>query len=413
MQALVVTPSVLRQPGLLKLVGGRGLSALASQMQAVVLGWQVFSLTHRAFALGLVGLAQFLPVASLVFVAGHAVDRGDRRRIAAACQGAQAVLSAALAVLSHAGVATPVVIYAVVLAAGAARAFEGPSLQALLPGLAPGPLLPRAAALAASVFQTAAIVGPSVGGLLTGVGPDAGYAAAGVCFVASAVATASIPSLGPPPGREKPTLRSVFGGIAFIRSQPAILGAISLDLVAVLLGGATALLPIFAGPVLHAGPFGLGLLRTAPSVGALLVSLVLARHPIGRRQGPVMFASVALFGLATIGFGLSRSVPLSVLCLVLLGGADVVSVVIRSTLIQIRTPDAMRGRVAAVNMLFIGSSNQLGEFESGSLAAVVGAVPAVILGGVGTLAVTVLWAILFPPLRRLDRTTEEARAASV
>ncbi len=396
-----MTASLIRQPGLLRLIGGRGLSALASQMQAVVLAWQVFSLTHRAFALGLVGLAQFLPVASLVFVAGHAVDRGDRRRIAALCQGVQAVLSAALAALSHEGAASPVAIYALVLAAGAARAFEGPSLQALLPGLVPAPLLPRAAARSASVFQTAAILGPSIGGLLYGIGPAAGYAAAALGFAAAAIATAAIPAPGRPSAREKPTLRSVFGGIAFIRSEPAILGAISLDLVAVLLGGATALLPIFAGPILHAGPLGLGLLRTAPSIGALLVSLVLARHPIGRRQGPVMFGSVALFGLATIGFGLSRSVPLSVLCLALLGGADVISVVIRSTLIQIRTPDAMRGRVSAVNMLFIGSSNQLGEFESGSLAAVVGAVPAVLLGGIGTLAVTGLWAILFPSLRRL------------
>ncbi len=407
-----MTLSVLRQPGLLKLVGGRGLSGVASQMQAVVLGWQVFSLTHRAFSLGLVGLAQFLPVASLVFVAGHAVDRGDRRRIAAFCQGAQAALSAGLAALSHGGAATPVAIYTVVFAAGAARAFEGPSLQALLPGLAPGPLLPRAAALAASVFQTAAIVGPSVGGLLYGIGPASGYAAAALGFAAAAALTATIPSTGPPPAREKPTLRSVFGGIGFIRSEPAILGAISLDLVAVLLGGATALLPIFAGPILHAGPLGLGLLRTAPSVGALLVSLGLARHPIKTRQGPVMFAAVALFGLATVGFGLSRAVPLSVLCLALLGGADVVSVVIRSTLIQIRTPDAMRGRVAAVNMLFIGSSNQLGEFESGSLAALVGAVPAVVLGGIGTLAVTALWAVLFPSLRRLDRTEEASDASS-
>jgi MFS family permease len=398
---------LLGTPGLVPLITGRALSAFSSQMLAVILGWQIYAITGHAFALGLVGLAQFLPVVALSFVAGHVVDRSDRRRIAFLCQALQGIVALTLAAASLQGAPRVPLIYGLVVAASAARAFEGPSLQALLPGLVSPALFPRAAALSSSTFQVAAIVGPSLGGLLYGLGPDLAYAVCGAAFLLAAFATRGLPRLPPRANLERPSLASFFGGLIFIRRRPDILGAISLDLFAVLLGGATALLPVYARDILQAGPLGLGLLRAAPAVGALLVSAWLARHPMQRRLGPRMFAAVAVFGVGTIIFGLSHSVPLSVAALALLGGADVVSVVIRSSLVQKRTPDAMRGRVAAVNMLFIGSSNQLGEFESGMLASMVGAVPAVVIGGFGTLAVAALWMGLFPSLRRLDRIEEK------
>ena len=393
---------LLSYPGLLPTIGGRSLSSLASQMQAVILGWQIYALTGSVFSLGLIGLAQFLPVVVLIFVAGHVVDRGDRRRIAAVCQVLEGLAALALAAASFTHTATPAMLYAIVVAAAAARAFESPSMQALLPALVPGSVFPRAAALSSSLFQTATIVGPSLGGLLYGLGPGIAYTACAASFLAAATAVWRVRLTARAPSREPPTLASVFGGITFIRKRPEILGAISLDLFAVLLGGATALLPVYARDILHAGPVGLGLLRAAPAMGALGVSLWLSRRPMRRHLGHRMFTAVALFGAGTIIFGLSTSLPLSIAALALLGGADVVSVVIRSSLVQIRTPDDMRGRVAAVNLLFIGSSNQLGEFESGTLAALVGAVPAVVIGGIGTLAVAAVWMALFPRLRRLD-----------
>ncbi len=390
-------------PGLATLLSARGCSALGYQMQAVILGWQMYALTHSAWKLGLVGLAQFAPFLALVFVAGTVVDRADRRRIAAVCQAAEAVAALSLAVISLHGAPTPAMLYVLAACTGTARAFEAPSLQALLPSLVPQADYPRAAALSSSVFQCAGIAGPSLGGLLYGAGSGAAYAMCAVVFAIAACCSARLPARVRPTSQPPPTLASFFDGVGFVMRRPDVLGAISLDLFAVLLGGATALLPVFAGGVLHAGPLGLGLLRAAPGAGALVVSAGLSRWPLSRRLGPAMFSSVAVFGLATIVFGLSRSMPLSAASLALLGGADVVSVVIRSTLVQMRTPDEMRGRVAAVNLLFIGSSNQLGEFESGSLAALVGAVPAVVIGGVGTLAVAAIWMGLFPGLRRLDR----------
>ena len=395
--------SLIRHPGVLPMISGRSLSSLASQMQAVVVGWQIYALTGSAFSLGLVGLAQFLPVVVLVFVAGHVVDRSDRRLIAGTCQIIACLAALCLAAASFTHVLTPPMIYALVVVIGAVRAFEAPSLQALLPALVPAAAFPQAAALSSSLFQTATIVGPSIGGLLYGLGPDIAYATCAATFLIAAISTLQVPPIVRAGALEPPTLASVFGGLTFIRQRPEILGAISLDLFAVLMGGATALLPVYASDILKAGPFGLGLLRAAPGVGALGVSLWLARKPMHSRLGARMFASVFVFGLATIVFGLSRSLPLSVAALAVLGGADVVSVVIRSTLVQMRTPDAMRGRVAAVNMLFIGSSNQLGEFESGTLAGFLGAVPAVVIGGIGTLAVAWIWMALFPQLRRLDQ----------
>ena len=390
-------------------LAARTAAALASQMQVVALGWQIYALTGRPLALGLLGAAQFLPVVCLVFVAGHVLDRFDRGRIARLCMAIDAMGSLALAVLSARHALTPGLIYVLVALFGAARAFEQPAMQALLPTLVSRARYPKAAALSSSFFTTATIVGPSLGGLLYGIRPEVPYAVAAALYVAGTMALGLVTRAAPivaaaeAPVRPPVTLAAVFGGVAFLRQRPEILGAISLDLFAVLLGGATALLPVYARDILHAGPLGLGFLRAAPAVGALAVSLVLARFPVRGRAGAVMFASVTVFGLATIVFGLSRSLPVSVMALAVAGGADVVSVVIRSTLIQLRTPDEMRGRVAAVNVLFIGSSNQLGEFESGVLASLLGTVPAVVLGGVGTLAVVGAFVWLFPGLRKLDR----------
>ena len=394
---------LLSQPGLARLLSSRCGSSLGYQTQAVAVGWQVYALTGRPLALGLVGLAQFLPMALLVLVSGHVADRFSRRRVAALCQAAQMLGAGCLAMLSLLHALTPGLIYALVALLGAARAFEGPCTLALLPSLVPPSLFARAASLSSSLSQAVTIVGPAIGGLLYGLGAPVPYAFCAVAFAIAASCMSMVPRAPPAARRGTASLRAAFDGLRFIGQRPEILGAISLDLFAILLGGATALLPVYARDILHAGPLGLGMLRGAPAIGALAVSLWLARHPIRGRAGARMFASVATFGAATVVFGVSRSLPLSVAALVVLGGADVVSVVVRSSLVQLRTPDAMRGRVSAVNLLFIGTSNQLGEFESGTLAALIGAVPAVVLGGAGTLAVTMLWMRLFPTLRRLDR----------
>jgi MFS family permease len=275
-------------------------------------------------------------------------------------------------------------------------------MQALVPGLVPGSLLPRAVAWAASANQTATILGPALGGLLYAAGPAAVYTAATTLFLGASLLVAGIRMQRVPPTREPVSLQSLFAGVAFIRSRPAILGAISLDLFAVLLGGATALLPIYARDLLRTGPWGLGFLRAAPAVGALSMSVVLAHYPLRRRVGRTMFGAVAIFGVATVVFAVSTSLLLSLGALIVLGAADVISVVIRNSLVQIETPDAMRGRVSAVHSMFIGTSNQLGEFESGVTAAVLGVVPAAVLGGVGTIVVSILWWRLFPPLAHID-----------
>ena len=371
-------------------------------MQAVAVGWQAYMLTGSAFYLGLVGLAQFLPMFLLTLAVGHIADRYDRRLIARVCQIVEAIAAAALAFGSAAGWLGRESLLAIVAVTGAARAFEGPIMQALVPGLVPVPLLPRAYALAASANQTATILGPTLGGFLYAAGPSAVYGTAGGLFLAANLCMAAIRMQWVPPKREPVSLRTLFAGIAFIRSRPAILGAVSLDLFAVLLGGATALLPIYARDILRTGPWGLGFLRSAPALGALCMSLFLARYPLKRRVGRTMFGAVAIFGTATIVFGFSTVFFLSFGALVILGAADVISVVIRNSLVQIETPDEMRGRVSAVHMMFIGTSNQLGEFESGVTAALFGTVPAVAIGGAGTLFVAALWMHLFPPLRDIE-----------
>ncbi|WP_415530605.1 MFS transporter [Gluconacetobacter sp.] len=381
----------------------RTLSSFSSQVQAVAVGWQIYMLTHSASALGWVGLAQFLPMFCFTLVAGHVADHFDRRFITATCQMLEACGAFIMAIGSFGGWLTPGMIYGMVALFGTARAFEMPSQQTFLPALVPPALFARAAALSSSLFQVASIMGPSVGGLLYGVGAGICYGVCMVGFGLASLATLGMRLEAPTRVRRPMTLETVLGGLHFIRAHPEMMGAISLDLFAVLLGGATAMLPLYADSILHAGPTGLGILRMAPALGALLVALIFARWPLKRRAGEAMFAAVAVFGVATIGFGLSRSLVVSVVALAVLGGADVISVVVRGALVQLRTPDEMRGRVSAVNMLFIGSSNQLGEFESGMLASLIGPVEAVVLGGVGTIAVTLLWMRLFPGLRRLDR----------
>jgi MFS family permease len=394
--------SILRHKPFALFCFARVSTAIAFQIQGVAVGWQVYALTGNAFYLGLVGLAQFLPMFLLTLAVGHVADRYDRRIIVRLCQIVEGLACGALAFCSFSGWQSKESIIAIVFVVGAARAFEGPTMQALLPGLVPAPLIPWAVAWATSVFQTASIVGPAFGGLLYSAGPTTAYATASILFLAANSFIALIRIERIPPKREPVSLQSLFGGIAFIRSRPAILGAISLDLFAVLLGGATALLPVYARDILITGPWGLGLLRSAPAVGALAMSVFLTRHPLQRRVGRIMFGAVVTFGVATILFAVSTSFILSLVTLVVLGAADVISVVIRSSLVQIKTPDEMRGRVSAVNSMFIGTSNQLGEFESGLTAALFGVVPAVLIGGVGTIIVVLIWMRLFPQLLQTD-----------
>ena len=400
---LAAPASVLRHPAFALFWASRVFSTVAFQMQAVAIGWQVYGLTGSAFALGLVGLAQFVPALALAFVVGPVADRFDRRHIVRLCQAVEGLAIAGLAVAWFTGNLDIGPIFGAIFVIGCARAFEAPTLQALLPGLIPVDLLPRALAWSSTASQTAIICGPAVGGLLYAISPGTVYAVSAALFLVSCCLIGLIRLERVPPRREPVTLASVFAGVAFIRSRPAVLGAISLDLFAVLLGGATALLPIFARDILEIGPWGLGILRSAPALGALFMSLVLAHTPLRGKVGRIMFAAVALFGLATIVFALSTSFWLSLAALVVLGAADSISVVIRLSLVQLETPDEMRGRVSAVNFIFIGTSNQLGEFESGLTAAWFGAVPAALIGGIGTLLVVLIWMRAFPALARRDR----------
>jgi len=401
---------VLRHRAFALFWASRVFSTVAFQMQAVAIGWQVYGLTGSAFALGLVGLAQFVPALALAFVVGPVADRYDRRLIVRLCQLVEGIAIAGLALAWFTGRLGIAPIFGAIFVIGCARAFEAPTLQALLPGLVPARLLPRALAWSSTASQTAIICGPAAGGLLYAISPGTVYAVSAALFLVSCGLIGLIRLERVPPRREPVTLASVFAGVAFIRSRPAVLGAISLDLFAVLLGGATALLPIFAHDILAIGPWGLGLLRSAPAVGALSMSLVLGQMPLKSHVGRIMFSAVALFGLATIVFALSTSFWLSMGALVVLGAADSISVVIRLSLVQLETPDAMRGRVSAVNFIFIGTSNQLGEFESGLTAGWFGAVPAALIGGIGTLLVVLIWMRAFPSLAQRDRLESPAAA---
>jgi MFS family permease len=381
----------------------RGFSEFAYQMAAVAVGWQIYALTGSAFDLGMIGLAQFVPTAALVFIAGHVADRYPRKRVVQLCQLGAAATAIFLAWGSFAGWLTAPQIFAAVAALGAATAFESPAAAALLPGVAPRGLVQKATALATAAFQVAMISGPALGGFAYAVSPGAPYAAMAAFWLAAGLLNGAIVLEPTVTAEEPPSFAALFDGIGFVRRNPAILGTISLDLFAVLLGGATALLPIYARDILHTGPWGLGVLRGAPAVGALLMAAFLARHTISRRAGLRMFQAVIVFGVATAVFAVSHWLWLSVLALAILGAADTVSMVIRISLVQLGTPDAMRGRVGAVNFLFINASYQLGEFESGITAALLGAMPAALLGGIGTIAVALLWMKLFPTLRNVER----------
>ena len=388
--------------------GARLASTAAQQMLMVAVGWQMYELTHSAWDLGLVGLYQFVPALMFTLVAGHAADRMHRGRIIAACLVAQAVVAlvllAATAGWAQAGswLGRDLLLgLSVVL--GLARAFQMPAQQALAPLLVPAPLLPRATAFNSAGTEVAVIGGPALGGLVFVAGAGAVY---GVCLsllLLAAVLALRLRYRHVAPAHEPVTLASVSAGLTFVWRSKLLLGAVSLDLFAVLLGGATALLPMFAKDILQVGPWGLGLLRAAPAVGALLMSLVLTRWSIERGVGHKLLAAVAVYGLCMLAFGLSTSFVLSLLVLAISGAADMVSVVIRMTLVQLETPDEMRGRVSAVNSIFIGASNQLGEFESGATAAWLGPVGSVVLGGVGTLLVAAAWLRLFPALAHRDR----------
>ncbi|WP_455922169.1 MFS transporter [Pseudomonas putida] len=380
----------------------RVFTASGFQMLTVAIGWHLYQLTGSVLDLGLVGLVEFTPRVLFMLHTGHVADRYDRRKVAALCQAAQALIALALVIGSSTDNVSRDMIFVLAFLLGAARAFEMPTTQALLPNIVPTELFPRAVAASASAMQTATIVAPALGGFLYAFGSVWVYGPTVVLYVIALSLMLSLPARQTPLNKGKATLQSLLAGINFIRSRPDILGAISLDLFAVLLGGATALLPVFARDILLTGPWGLGLLRSAPAVGALLMSFWLSRFPIERKVGRIMFTGVGVFGVATIAFGLSTSFWFSLATLAVLGAADMISMVIRGAFVQLETPDEMRGRVSAVNGLFIGASNQLGEFESGLTAHWFGTVPAVVLGGVGTLAITGIWIKLFPTLAKRD-----------
>jgi MFS family permease len=381
----------------------RACSRFCYQIGAVAVGWQVYALTSSALDLGLIGLTQFVPMALLVFVAGHAADRFDRRRVTQMSQLAAAATAAFLAYRSFSGRIDVPEIFATVAVLGMTAAFESPTTAAMLPLVAPGGMLQRATAVSSATVQVATIIGPALGGLAYAVSPGVPYAIIAVVWLVAAAVNGAIRLTAQPSRTEPPTLASLFAGVGFVRRNPLILGSISLDLFAVLLGGVTALMPIYARDILHTGPWGLGILRGAPAVGAMAMAAALARTSISQRVGLRMFQAVIVFGVATVVFALSRWLWLSLLALVVLGAADMISVVIRLSLVQLKTRDAMRGRVGAVNYLFINASAQLGEFESGIAAFLLGAVPAAVLGGLGTIAVALLWMKLFPSLRAVER----------
>jgi MFS family permease len=369
----------------------------------VATAWLVYEVTRDPLALGLIGLAAFLPIVVFTLPAGDAADRYNRRTVLLVCYLVAIAVAAALSVLAVRGIAVVWPIYALVVVFGISRAFAFPSGQALLPNLVPPEHFANAVAWNSIAWQLATIAGPAIGGILFAFGSAVAFIAATGLFVGAFGLVIPMRGIRRQGKADRMTWASLIAGIAFMRSRPVVFGAISLDLFAVLLGGATALLPIYAGEILGIGPAGLGLLRSMPALGAVMMAALLAFRPLARRVGRRMFAAVALFGAATIVFGLSENLWLSLACLFVLGAADMISVFIRQTLVQLDTPDAMRGRVSAINALFIGASNELGEFESGAVAALIGTVPAVVVGGAGTLVVAALWARWFPELYHRDR----------
>ena len=386
-------------------IAGRFLGTLAMMIQSVAVGWQVYDLTESAMALGMVGLAQFLPMVLITLPAGDVADRVDRRLIVAVAAALEAAAAGWLIVLSLLGTHEVIWFYAALALFGTGRAIMAPASRSFVPLIVSSRQMPRAIAVSSSSFQISVIVGPALGGFLYIFGPVAAYgtAFAGFLIVAAAFLAMKVRPAPLPDGPAVTALHRLTAGISFMRRSPIVFGAISLDLFAVLLGGATALLPIFARDILAVGPQGLGVMRAMPAAGAIIVSLLLIWRPIRARTGHVMFACVAVFGIATIAFGLSRDFGLTLAALALMGASDMVSVNIRSTLVPLATPQPMLGRVSAVEMLFIGASNELGEFRAGVSAALFGTVPAVLIGGIGTLGVVGLWMWLFPALRTVDK----------
>jgi MFS family permease len=384
-------------------------ATLAQVAIVVVIGWQVYDIARNAglsekaaaLQLGFVGLAQFLPLFALTLVAGWTADRLDRRHIAWASTLLQLICTAALALLAYFHHSSLGALFAIAALLGVARAFQGPAMSAMSPNLVPPAILPRAIALSSFAWQGAAIAGPAMGGYFYAIGPAVPYAVSAGLMLVSLICLLTI---GPLPQSERMSRANPWGqmidGLHYVRANRLVLGAISLDLFAVLLGGATAMLPVYARDILHVGPSGLGHLRAAPAIGATLVALFFSWRPLKRGVGTKLFAAVGVFGAATVGFGLSTSMPLSLLCLLLLGAADMFSVFVRQSLMLIYTPDEMRGRVGAVSGLFISASNELGEAESGLLASLIGPVAAVVAGGLGAIGVTLLWMRFFPELRR-------------
>ena len=402
--------SLLRQRNYMLLLSSRFLGIIGGQAQTVTVAWQVYALARRhgdvrqsAFALGMIGLAQFLPVVMLTLTAGEIADRYDRKRIYLLCMIGEAITVCALMGLALADVSAVWPLYVVAFAFGACRAFLNPAGSALAPMLVPREVLPKAIAWNALAFQAGSILGPVVGGALVALSPKASYAASLGLYLVSAVIIALIRGETRPQVQAGSRWELMKEGLAYVWNNKIVFGAISLDLFAVLLGGATALLPVFAADILHVKAAGFGILKAASAIGAAVVATILARRPIHHKAGLTMFAGVAVFGLSTIVFALSKSLALSVAALAVLGGADMLSVYVRQSLVQIVTPDPMRGRVAAVSTLFIGASNELGEFESGVAARLLGPIGATVFGGLGALVVTGAWAGLFPALRKADR----------
>ncbi|NEJ70137.1 MFS transporter [Rhizobium phaseoli] len=380
----------------------RFLLSFSQQIVSVAVGWQMYDQTGSAIYLGLIGLVQFLPSLLLMLVTGSVADRYNRRAIAALCSLVSALCTLALLVMTAMGTFTPLPVFAVLLIFGIERAFMSPAVQSLAPNLVPEQDLSNAIAWNSSSWQLAAITGPVLGGLLYGVSAPTAYTVAVIFSALGAALLYMIPKPVQKTTGETKSWAMILGGFSFIRAEKVVLGAISLDLFAVLLGGATALMPIFARDILTLGPWGLGLLRSAPGLGAIVMAIFLAAYPLKHRAGIYMFIGVALFGLGTIVFGMSTNTEVSIAALALMGAADMVSVYVRESLIALWTPDQLRGRVNAVNMVFVGASNELGEFRAGTMASIFGAVPAVVIGGIGTLAVAAIWASSFPKLRRID-----------
>jgi MFS family permease len=398
--------ALLAHGGFARFLTARIATSVAVQMQTVAVGWQVYEITRDPLDLGLIGLSQFLPFVVLVLPAGHVADRHNRQKLLAACYALELVCALLLLAFTLSGVAVAWPVFAVMVLFGAARALSMPAGQALLPNVVPPALFSRAVAVNSTTWQLSTIVGPAVGGIVYLFGAEVVYASVAALLAAATILMAGVQAPSPVRSEEAVTLDALLEGLRFVYRRKVVFGAISLDLFAVFFGGATALLPAYASDILQVGPDGLGLMRAAPGVGAALVAVALAWRPITRRVGPAMLWGVAAFGVATVVFGISTNFLLTLAALAVLGAADMVSVYVRHMLVQLETPDAIRGRVSAVSAVFIGASNELGDFESGVTASWWGLRPAVVVGGVASIAIAGLWARAFPGLRRMDRFPE-------